>query len=241
MAARRITRKEMRRDDFVTAVGKFSLWLEEHAREAVIGIGVLAALVVGSILFVQYLGRREEKASALLAHGLDVMHAPVRGVDAANASPGSPSHGSEEEKYRATLEQMDAVLQTYPRSRAARLARYYKGLALLHLGKPREAADELETFLAEDPGGFAAPMARAALAGALEASGEREKALKLYEDLARSSNGPYPPPAALMEMGLALERMGKKDEARKVYERITREYPESDYSQEASERLKQLS
>ena len=42
-------------------------------------------------------------------------------------------------------------------------------------------------------------------------------------------------------MGICLEKMGKKDEAKKIYERIAREFPNSDYSQEAQGRLKKIS
>src|SRR5689334_17843275 len=127
MAARRITRKEMKRDEFVTAMGRITVWLEEHAREALILAAVLAAAAVGSVFFYQFLAQREEKASALLARGVETLHAPVQGA-VAPATGGGPSFGSSDEKNRAVVDQMDALLQTYPRSRAGRLALYYKGL-----------------------------------------------------------------------------------------------------------------
>ena len=142
---------------------------------------------------------------------------------------------------RSILDQMDALVQTYPRSRSGRLALYYRGVAQLQLGKPREAQKALEDFLASSPDSFAAPMARATLARALDEAGDHQKALDLYEQLTRGEAGDYPPQAALMEMGLCLEKMGKKDEAKKIYERITREFPNSDYSQDAQIRLKSLS
>ena len=240
MAARRITRKEMKRDEFVTAMGRITFWLEEHAREALILGGVLVAAVIGSILVYQFLAQREEKASALLARGIKMLRAPVRGADTATPPPG-PAYPTSEAKYRAALDQMDALIQTYPRSRSGRLALYYRGVVQLQLGKPREAQKALEDFLASSPGSFAAPMARATLARALDEAGEHQKALDLYEQLSRGEAGAYPPQAALMEMGLCLEKLGKKDEAKKIYERITREFPNSDYSQDAQERLKGLS
>ena len=239
MAARRITRKEMKRDEFVTAMGRITLWMEDHAREALILAGVLVVAAIAAIAVWEYLGQREGKASALLARGIEILHAPVRGPESAE-QPGGPAYGSADEKYRAVLDQMDALLQTYPRSRAGRLALYYKGLALTNLGKPRDGAQALQDFLASSPGSFAAPMARAALARALDEAGEHQKALEEYERLSRGE-GAYPPQAALLEMGLCLEKMGKKDEARKIYERITREFPNSEYSQEAQGRLKKIS
>ena len=231
----------MKRDEFVTAVGRLTTWMEEHARETLIGIGVVVLLAVGVILVFRFMGQREEKASLLLARGMEMVHAPVGGPGSAGGAPGSLTYTSEGERQRAVQDQMDAVLQTYPRSEAARLALYYKALSLASSGKPLEAAELLRAFLAANPGSFVAPMARMALAQALEASGEAAKALEIYEDLSRNPKGPYPAEAALMEMGRCLERDGKVDEARKVYEKITREHPGSDYSREADQRLKEMS
>ncbi|HEV8336013.1 MAG TPA: tetratricopeptide repeat protein [Candidatus Polarisedimenticolia bacterium] len=241
MAARRITRKEMKRDEFITAIGRFTLWMEDHAREALIVGGVLVAAALGSVFFFQYLGEREVKASALLARGVEMLHATVRGAGDPAAPAGGLVYGSTDEKYRSVIDQMDALIQTYPRSQSGRLALYYKGLALTGLRKPQEAVKTLEEFLAASPDSFAAPMARAALARALDDAGEPQKAVDLYEQLAQDAKGVYPPQEALWEMGLCLERMGKKDEAKKVYERLTRDFPDSDYSQEAQGRLKSLS
>jgi TolA-binding protein len=240
MAARRITRKEMKRDEFVTAMGRVTLWLESHAREALILGVVVVAAAIGSVLVYQFLAQREEKASALLARGVETLHAPVNTASTTGAAGGA-TFATSEEKNRAVVDQMDELLQTYPRSRAGRLALYYKGLALIDLHKPQEAEKVLEDFLASSSGSFAAPMARAALARALDDAGDHQKALDAYEQLSRGGDGAYPAQAALMEMGRCLEKMGKKDEAKKIYERVTREFPASEYSQEAQERLKELS
>ena len=239
MAARRITRKEMKRDEFVTAMGRITLWMEEHVREAIILGGLLVAAAIASIVVWQFLAQREEKASLLLARGVEMLHAQVRGADGANP-PGGLTYGSGDEKYRAVLDQMDGLVQTYPRSQAGRLALYYKGVALTNLRKPQDAVRAIRDFLATSSGSFAAPMARAALARALDDAGEPQKALEQYEQLSRGE-GAYPPQAALLEMGICLEKMGKKDEAKKIYERITREFPNSDYSQEAQNRMKKIS
>jgi tetratricopeptide (TPR) repeat protein len=239
MATRRITRKEMNRDDFVSAMGRFSIWMEDHVKEALLIGGGVLAVAIGSIVLVQYTGQRELKASALLGRGLEILHAPLRGA----ANPGTVPSGfaTEPEKLNAALVQFDSLLQTYPRSRSGRLALYYKGLVLQGLGRNPESLKSLQEFLDADPKNYAAPMARATMARIWESTGERQKALDTYEALSRDTSGAYPPDAALFEMARCLEGMGKKDEARKVYERVAREFPESDYSREAQDKLKQSS
>ncbi|MCI0655859.1 MAG: tetratricopeptide repeat protein [Acidobacteria bacterium] len=240
MASRRITRKEMKRDDFVSAMGRLSLWMEEHVKEALFLGGAVLAVVIGSIFLVQYLNQREAKASVLLGRGLEMLHAPVQG-DGSAPTPGGLSYASEQEKLQAVIAQMDSLRQSYPRSRSGRLALYYKGLALDALGRSEEAIKTLSEFLEASPDNYAAPMAQAAMARMLQSAGQSQKALEILERLSKQTTGAYPPQAALMEMGRCLEGMGKKDEARKVYERLTKEFPNSDYSREAQERLKGIS
>ena len=237
MASRRITRKEMKRDDFVSAMGRFTIWMEDHVREALLLGGALLAVVIGSIFLLQYLNQREAKASALLGRGLEMLHAPVNG-DGSTPQPGGLSYTSDQEKLQAVIGQMDSLMQSYPRSRSGRLALYYKGLAQDSMGRSEEAVKTLTQFLESSPDNYAAPMAQAAMARILQNMGQSQKALEILERLSKQTSGAYPPQAALMEMGRCLEGMGKKDEARKVYEQLTKEYPDSDYSREAQEKLK---
>ena len=240
MASRRITRKEMKRDEFVSAMGKFTLWLEEHVKETLFLAGAAVAVVIGSIFLVQYLNQREAKASVLLDRGLEMLHAPVKG-DGSAPSPGGLSYASEQEKFQAAIAQMDSLIQSYPRSRSGRFALYYKGLALDAMGRSQDALKTLSEFLEASPDNYAAPMAQAAMARMLQSTGQSQKALEILERLSKQTSGAYPAQAALMEMGRCLESMGKKDDARKVYERLTKEFPDSDYSREAQERMKALS
>lgn len=240
MASRRITRREMKRDDFVSAMGRFTFWMEEHVKEALLLGGALVVVVIGSIFLVQYLDQREAKASALLGRGLEMLHAPVQG-DGSAPPAGGLVYPSEQEKLQAAIAQMDSLIQSYPRSRSGRLALYYKGLAQDSLGQTPEALKTLTQFLEASPDNYAAPMAQAAMARMLQSTGQGQKALEILERLSKQTSGVYPPQAALMEMGRCLEGMGKPEEARKVYERLTKEYPNSDYSREAQERLKGIS
>ena len=237
MASRRITRKEMKRDEFVTAMGKVSSWMEEHVREALLLGGAAIVLVIGSIFFFQYMDQREVKASALLGRGMDMLHASVKG-DGSTPSPGTLSYNTEQEKFQAVIGQMDSLIQSYPRSKAGRLALYYKGLAQVGLGRKEEAVKTLNEFVDSNSGNYAVPMAQATMAQLLQDSGQGQKAFEIFEQLSKESTGTYPPQAALLGMGRCLEGMGKKDEARKIYERLTKEYPDSEYSREAQERLK---
>ena len=229
----RITRKEMKRDEFVTAMGRFSEWMEDHVREVLMLGGIAVAAIVGGLLLAQYMEQREQKASALLGRGIDMMNATPGG--------GAPnSYPTEQAKLEAVVSQMDTIVQTYPRSKSGRLALYYRGVTLQQLGRTDDALKALGDFLDSNPDNYAAPMARAAMAHAYESKGEADKALAIYDELSRAESSAYPPQAALADKARCLEGLGKKDEARQAYERIVKEYPDGDYARDAQEKLKTI-
>jgi tetratricopeptide (TPR) repeat protein len=228
----RITRKQMKRDEFVTAMGRFSEWMEDHVREVLIMGGIAVAAIVGGLLLAQYMQQREEKASALLGRGIDMLQATPGAAGTPNSYP------TEQAKLEAVVSQMDSILQTYPRSKSGRLALYYRGVTLQQLGRTDDALKTLGDFVDSNPDSYAAPMARAAMAHAYESKGEADKALAIYDQLARADTSHYPPQAALADKARCLEGLGKKDEARLVYDRIVKEYPDDDFARDAQEKLK---
>ena len=233
MAARRITRKEMKRDEFVTAMGRFSYWMEDHVREVLVLGGVVVAAILGGLLLAQYMEQREQKASAMLGRGIDILHtAPGGAAGAPNSYP------TEQAKLEAVVSQMDSILQTYPRSKSGRLALYYRGVSLQQLGRTDDALKALGDFLDDNSDSYAAPMARAAMAHAYEIKGEADKALAIYDELARAESSTYPAAAALADKARCLESLNRKDEARKAYEQIVREFPDSDFARDAQDELK---
>src|SRR5215216_4408162 len=91
----RLTRKEIKRDDFATAVGRSVEYAGSHVRPiiyAVAGLVLLAALAL-AVYF--YRGNLQQDANEALAKATAVYHAPIVAAGAQPADPGEPSFPTE--------------------------------------------------------------------------------------------------------------------------------------------------
>jgi len=204
--------------------------------------GAVLVLVVGGLGARSWMAGREAEGSALLGEIIRTYRSPVAtSLEALqDAPPGTTPFTTAAERDRKVLDQADALLATYGRTKAAPKARYYRGLALAALGKGDEAIAAFDDLLKRHPDDFVAPMVRLQLARLRETRGEAAEALPLYQALAAQS-GAFPPEEGLMGTARCHEILGQKDEALKAYRRIVSEFPDSEYASEARRKVDELS
>ena len=117
------------------------------------------------------------------------------------------------------------IIDTYGRTTAGKLARYYTGVSNLHLGKYQEAIDYLEGYKTDDL--LLAPVVKGATGDAYNELGQKEKALKLYIEAAELNPNAFTSPIYYMKAGNLYESTGSKDKALAAYKVIKDKYPES--------------
>jgi TolA-binding protein len=236
-------RHQIKRDDLVTVIERGTFYVEHHARRMAIVAGavvVLAAIVFGGRLW--WTGR-EDRASFLLG---EIIHA-YRGTVSTSldslqqATPGSRTYATTEEKDREVVKLADEILTSYGSTHAAPKALYYKGLALSEMKKADEAGKVLQDLLAKYPGDFLAPMARYELARLKEAQGNSSEALIQYQALAEDARSFFPKEEGLMGVARCQEALGRKSDALKTYQKIVNDFPDSDYQFEAKKKVDELS
>lgn len=223
--ARRLTRKEMKHDEFVETAAEAGQWLERNwptVAKAAAGALVVAALVVA---FIWYGRHNRAQAGALLAQGMQsYQQAEATGF----ADP-------------AAVEEALALFERAARrssgSPAGLSARYYRGAALYRLSRLEESIEVLQKLDEADLTPTLRAGTTALLAEALAAQGERERAMALLEQIAADPESAFPPDQALLRLGRLHQGDGNVAEARRVWERITREYPQSAGAAEAQRLL----
>ncbi|HHN75032.1 MAG TPA: tetratricopeptide repeat protein [Acidobacteria bacterium] len=232
----RLTRKEIKHDEFVDGTVRILRVLEENPRPFLIGAGVILGLVVAVSGFWTFSRMQADKVADKLSRGEAALLAPV--VDDGSARPSdpySPSFESDEARLEAAIERLEEAASGM--GSGAQVALYLQGKALLEAGEVDKAITKLEAALAalgSDP--TLGPASRALLAGALERAGQYERALELWAELADEGSG-YPRDLALFALGRCQSKAGKSDEARQTLEEIGELYPESPVLERARQLL----
>lgn len=222
MAAEKITKKQLREDEFVNLFAKIVLSLKAHARKTGIVILVLAiaAAVFGGIYF--YRHSFDEKAAYKLSQALETYH-KAGAVASNNLSPAQ--------------ELFEQVIKQHPASPAAEEARYYLGNCYFQMNNYDKALESFENYLKKHPSGRFAPIAQEARAQSWVAKKDLLNAAKEYESLIKNYDS-YPLLSeVLISLGQLYERMNNPQEALKVYKLLVQKFPDSQEKAQAQRRI----
>ena len=226
MAMAKITKKDMKQDEFIEGVFDFGEWLEVHWKRVAIGTAVAVAVVV---LFVAWNAMRErssQEANRLLASGIDAF-SPAAGADGQTPAP----------RYTEALALFEQAATSGGSQSIGDVARLFRARTLIALSRSSEAVPVLEGLVTGRDKGLDAE-ARVMLAEASEAAGNPERAAKLLEELASPAKGaPYPQDAALLLLGGLRDRQGKTEDAKRVYADLLARYPQSPFAADAKKRI----
>jgi soluble lytic murein transglycosylase len=118
----------------------------------------------------------------------------------------------------------DAALASY--------AEFYKGLALLRLGRAAEARSTFQALQAARPVGYLSEMAALREAECDETLGDLAAALAVYERLATITT--LAPDEILMKIGKTAQALGDTQKAQKAFEHVYYDYPLSDLADDAA-------
>lgn len=223
MVAEKITKKQLREDEFVNFFAKITLYLQAHTREISIGVLILvaAAAVFGGV----YLYRHsfDEKAAYQMSLALEAYH---------KASPVASS-----DNLKPVKELFEGVIKQYPSSPAAEEARYYLGNCYFLMSEYDQALRAYEEYLKKLSSGRFAPMAQEGRAQAWVGKKDLINAAKEYENLIKNYDS-YPMLSeVLMTLGQLYERMNNPQEALRIYKQVVQKFPESQEKTQAQRKI----
>ena len=215
----RISRKELKKDEFVQEVSHTVAYFQQHRNQTTVvsvALGALLVLTVGGYFLWD---KRNADASDSLSRAMRTLHAPVL-LPGVPPPPGSNEKvfTSEKEKYSAALKEYQAIADSYSLLRQGAVARYYVGLCQLGLGNSAEGEKELGALAAgrdEQVGS----LARFALASSQAAAGKTDEAEKNFRYLAEHPTSEVARSSALMSLAAVL-RATKPAEAEKIYREL---------------------
>ena len=174
----RITRKELKTDNFALEVGQTVTFLEEHRQDIVRygGIALAAVVLVGGYWL--YTGRQHSKRQEALFRAIQVEEAPV----------GSPTPGqnrnfpTQEVKDDVALKAFSDLAAAYPGSQEGEIAQYYIGAIKADQGKLAESEKAFKE-VADKADDKYASLAKLSLAQIYFADGRDQQGEAMLRDL----------------------------------------------------------
>jgi len=232
------TRRQMKQDRFskvtLEAAENAAHWSEEHKTKLaviVIAVAVIAAIAFGGWY---YVNTQDEKASAGFSTAVRTFETPVRPAGMP-AQPGVDSFASTQERDTAARKQFQAIIDQYPHTHTADLARYFVGLTSSQLGYNAAAERSLQAAAGSSNADLAA-LGKFALASIYRGENKDAQAVDLYKQLIAKPTMVVSKPTAQLELAAFYESRKKPDEAKKIYDQVEKENPTTEAASLAQRR-----
>jgi len=236
------TRHQLKEDRFskatLEAAEKTVHWTVEHQSKlivAAIAVVAIAAITLGGWY---YLNTQDEKASGELSTAVRTFESPVRPAGMP-PQPGSESYGSLQERATEARKRFQAIVDKYPHTRTADMARYFVGLASAQLDDYAAAERNLQATAASSNKDLAA-LGKFALASVYRAEKKDAQAIDLYKQLADKPTTTVSKVTAQLELAGLYEAQQKPAEAKRVYDQVQKENPSTEAATLAQRRAAAL-
>jgi TolA-binding protein len=236
------TRHQLKQDRFskvtLEAAGKTVDWSGEHKSKliaAVLAVIVIAAIAIGGWY---YVNSQDEKASAELSTAVRTLETPLRPAGSP-PQPGYDTFASSQERATAARKQFQAIVDKYPHTRTANMARYFVGLASSQLSDYAAAEHNLQE-VADSSNADLAALGKFALASVYRAENKGAQAVDLYKQLIDKPTVVVSKVTAQIELASYYESQQKPDEAKKIYDQVAKDNPSTEAASLAQRRVAAL-
>jgi len=221
---RRLTRKKLKQDEFVSVVDELVNWIIDNWKPLAAGLGAMCAIALLWWGISTWRGGREDAAAYAL-------HEAVVSYQEAQASGGDPA---------PARKQFEEILDRYGSTDQADVARVYLARMDFEAGRMDEAKAVLEKVAARHRGDAIGIAATLDLVRFRVASGQASEVVKELQAMAMGTDDRLPADMALYELALAFMAEHKTEQAREYLQKLMEEFPQSPYRSAAQQKLAEL-
>jgi len=236
------TRHQLKQDAFsrvtIGAAEKTAHWSVEHRNTlaiAIVAVVVIAAAVTGGWY---YLSAQDEKASFDLSQAVRTLDTPIRPAGMP-AQPDVPSFASAKERFETAKKQFQAIVDHYPHTRTADMARYFLGVTSVSAGDNAAAGNDFKAAISTGNKelGSVAKLALAALYGN---TNRTKDAVTLYQELINQPTSSVSKVTAQLQLADLYQTSNQPLDAKRLYEQIKKDNPNQEAVQIATQKLAEL-
>jgi predicted negative regulator of RcsB-dependent stress response len=236
------TRHQLKQDAFsrvtIGAAEKTAHWSVEHRNIlaiVTIALIVIAAAVAGGWY---YLSAQDEKASFDMSQAVRTLEAQLRSPGTP-AQPDVPSFTSAKERSDAAKKQFQAIVDKYPHTRTADMARYFLGVTSATTGD-NAAAESNFKAVASIGNKELASIAKLALASLYANTNRTKEAVTSYQDLIDHPTASVSKATAQLQLAGLYQSTNQPVDAKRIYEQIKKDNPGPEAVQIATQKLTEL-
>jgi predicted negative regulator of RcsB-dependent stress response len=236
------TRHQLKQDAFsrvtIGAAEKTAHWSVEHRNTlavAVVAVAVLAAAVAGGWY---YLSAQDEKASFDLSQAVRTLDTPLRPAGTP-AQPDFPSFASAKERSDVARKQFQLIVEKYPHTRTADMARYFLGVTSATAGDNAAAESNLKTAVSNGSKELAS-VAKLALAALYGNTNRTKDAVALYQELINQPTLSVSKATAQLQLADLYQTSNQPLDAKRLYEQIKKDNSNPVAVQIATQKLTEL-
>jgi tetratricopeptide (TPR) repeat protein len=236
------TRHQLKQDAFsrvtIGAAEKTAHWSVEHRNTLTIAGIVVAAIVAVAAGGWYYLGTQNEKASLEITQAVRTLQAQLRPAGTP-AQPGVPSFTSAKERAETAKKQFQAVMDKYPHTRSADMARYFLGVTSATEGDNPAAETNFKAVASTGNKDMAA-IAKLALASLYSDTNRSKDAVALYQELINKPTSTVSKVTAQLQLADLYQSTNQPLDAKRLYEQIKKDNPSTEAGQLATQKLAEL-
>jgi TolA-binding protein len=236
------TRHQLKQDAFsrvtIGAAEKTAHWSVEHRNTLAVAAIVVVVVVGAAAGGWYYLNAQDEKASFDLAVGVRTLEMQIRPAGIP-AQPDFPSFASAKERSDAAKKQFQEIVDKYPHTRTADMARYMLGVTAASAGDNAAAESSFKT-VAANGGKELASVAKLALAALYGNTNRTKDAVALYEELINKPTASVSKATAQLQLAELYQNSNQPLDAKRLYEEIKKENPGPEAVQIATQKLAAL-
>lgn len=233
----RLTRKDIKRDDFAAALGRSVEYAGSHVRTIAYAVGAVLLLVVLVVAISFYRSGRQEKANQALAGAMKVYQAPAAAAGAKPTDPDQPTFPNDAARRARAKQLLAKVKEDYGSTDAGAVASLYLAQIAADEGRLDEARKLWSDYADDHKGTMLGAEARLNLFDLDRKQGKGEEVVKELRALLEKGDSPLPQDMVLSQLGSTLEQLHRPQEAIQSYQRILDEFPQSPYRTEAQQKV----
>jgi predicted negative regulator of RcsB-dependent stress response len=225
---RRLTRKKLKQDEFVTIVDQMMDWAQDNWKPLVIALVAVCVVFLGWWGTSSFKGHREATASFVLNEAVQLYQA-----DEASGTP-------KPEDLKAVQKKFEDVLKRYGGTDQGDVARLYLARIALETNDVAKARTLLKGIVRRHAGDAVGRVAMLNLIDLRINSGEAAEVAQDLEAMISGRDDRLPRDTAMYELGRALMKEQKTEKAKEYFQKLIKDFPNSPYGPMAREQIRKL-